>query len=72
MHRVIAGLQSTPIKFPNTADVIKATQLGFYNIGRFPLVVTAMDCTRKNSITRWTCYNHTHLDHFPEHVLYTD
>ena len=50
VHRgiaVIARLQSVPIKFPNTADEIKAIQLGFYNIGHFPLVVTAMDCTRK-------------------------
>ena len=38
----IASLQPTPIKFPNTAVVIKATQLGFYNTVRFPLVVGAM------------------------------
>ena len=72
MYRVIAGLQPTYIKFPNTADEIKATQLGYYNIARFPLVVGAMDCTCKNNITRWTCYKHIHLDHFPEHGLYTD
>ena len=48
VHRVsaaIASLRPTHIKFPNTADEIKATQLGFYNIARFPLVVGAMDCT---------------------------
>ena len=35
----IASLQPTPIKFPNTADEIKATQLGVYNIACFLLVV---------------------------------
>ena len=75
VHGVIAAiakLQPPPFKFPNTADDdIKATQLGFYNIAHFPLVLRAMDCTCKNSITRWTCYNHTHLDQFPEQGLST-
>ena len=39
----IASLQHTPIKFPNTANEIKPTQLGFYNIAHFPLVVGAME-----------------------------
>ena len=46
MHGVsaaTASLQPTPIKFPNTADEIKDTQLVFYNIARFPLVVGAME-----------------------------
>ena len=39
----IASLQPTAIKFPNTTDEMKTTQLGFYNIARFSLVVGAME-----------------------------
>ena len=46
VHGVIAAIvsfQPTPIKFPNIADEIKTSQLGIYNIARFPLFVGAMD-----------------------------
>lgn len=48
VHRVsaaIARLRPTHIQFPGTADEIKAAQLGFYRIARFPRAVGAMDCT---------------------------
>nr|XP_026498851.1 putative nuclease HARBI1 [Vanessa tameamea] len=48
IHRVtaaIASLSRNFIKFPNTEEEIRKTQLSFYNIARFPKAVGALDCT---------------------------
>lgn len=48
IHRVSAALASlghTYIKFPVTSAEIRDTQLGFYNIAKFPKVIGALDCT---------------------------
>lgn len=48
IHRVTAAIASLSkhfIRFPETPEEIRKTQMEFYNIAKFPKVVGALDCT---------------------------
>lgn len=48
VHKVsctIASLRSQYIKFPETPEQIRQTQLNFYRRAKFPRVIGAIDCT---------------------------
>lgn len=45
MSSAIASLAPNYIFFPGTEQEVRHTQIGFYNIARFPKVIGAMDCT---------------------------
>ncbi|XP_063623004.1 putative nuclease HARBI1 [Cydia splendana] len=48
IHRVTAALASLSkdfIRFPETPEDIRETQMEFYNIAKFPKVIGALDCT---------------------------